>query len=398
MTGVLEGIRVLDFGRYIAAPYCAALLAELGAEVIRVERPGGNDDRQVMPVSPNGEGAVFMQMNANKRSLTLELGHPQSGDIVRRLVESSDVVVVNLPPKTLARFGLDYASLSAIKPDVILVSVTAFGSQGPQKDSVGFDVTGQAMSGAMALTGLPGQPFRSATSYVDYGTGLSAAYGALAAILSRFRTGKGRHVEASLLGTALTIMNPMLIEEATGARSRQPIGNRSPIAGPSDLFATRDGWVFVQVIGQEMFERWARLVGAPELIDDPRFADDLRRGEHGEILSRRMAQWCADRGSAECLGALKAARVPGCPLLSPDEALRDPQIVEGGFFDWTEQPGMAVPVPIARPPARLAATGDEDGAAPRRPAPSLGADTEAILAAVGYGGPEIAGLRDAGVI
>ncbi len=404
MTGILEGVRILDFGRYIAAPYCAALLADLGAEVIRIERPGGNDDRYVMPVGPDGEGAVFLQMNSNKRSLTLELGHPESGGVLRRLVESSDVVVANLPPRALARFGLDYAALSAIKPDIILVSVTAFGSRGPEKDSIGFDGTGQAMSGAMALTGLPGQPFRSATSYVDYGTGLSAAYGALAALLSRFRTGKGRHVEASLLGTALAIMNPVLIEEATNARSRKPIGNRSPIAGPSDLFATRDGWVMVQVIGQDMFERWARLVDAPELVADPRFADDLGRGEHGEILSRRMAQWCAERSSQACLAALRAARLPGCPVLSPAEALSEPQHREGGFFDWVEQPGLAMPVPIVAPPARLAgagagdADGDQDATAARRPAPRLGADTERILDAIGYSARDIAGLRGAGVI
>jgi crotonobetainyl-CoA:carnitine CoA-transferase CaiB-like acyl-CoA transferase len=250
------------------------------------------------------------------------------------------------------------------------------------------------MSGAMALTGLPGQPFRSATSYVDYSTGISAAYGALAAILARYRTGRGQLVEASLLGTALAIMNPVLIEEASGARSRTATGNRSPISGPSDLFVTRDGWVFVQVIGQDMFERLARLVGAPGLIDDPRFADDIGRGEHGEVLSAVVAEWCAPRTSAECLAELAEARVPGCRLLSPAEALVEPQHAEGGHFDWVRPPGLSAAIPLVAPTARLTA-----GARPeRRPAPALGADTDDIMKSLGYGDPEIADFRNSGVV
>lgn len=394
MNGVLEGIRVLDFGRYIAAPYCAAMLAGLGAEVIRIERPGGNDDRYVMPLTPDGEGAVYHQMNSGKRSLTLDLTQPKARDILTRLVAGCDVAVVNLPPKAAHRLGLDYEALRAVKPDIILVSITAFGSRGPRKDSIGFDVTGQAMSGAMALTGLPGQPFRSATSYVDYSTGISAAYGALAAILARYRTGRGQLVEASLLGTALAIMNPVLIEEASGARSRTATGNRSPISGPSDLFVTRDGWVFVQVIGQDMFERLARLVGAPGLIDDPRFADDIGRGEHGEVLSTIVAEWCAPRTSAECLAELREARVPGCRLLSPAEALVEPQHAEGGHFDWVQPPGLPAAIPLVAPTARLTA-GARLG---RQPAPALGADTDDILKSLGYGDREIADFRTTGAV
>jgi crotonobetainyl-CoA:carnitine CoA-transferase CaiB-like acyl-CoA transferase len=390
----LEGIRVLDFGTFIAAPYCAALLADLGAEVIRIERPGGSDDRFVMPVSAGGEGALFIQLNRNKTSLTLNLGHPRGSEVVRRLVESCDVVVVNMPPKVLSRLGLDYSTLSAIRPDVVLVSVSAFGPQGPEKDSVGFDGIGQAMSGAIWLTGLPGRPFRSATSYVDYGTGLAAAYGALAAILERQRTGKGRHVEASLLGTALTIMNPVLIEEASGARSRKPIGNRSPIAGPSDLFAARDGWIMVQVIGQDMFERWATLVEAPELIDDPRFADDFARGENGETLSERMASWCAQRTTQECLATLREARIPAAPVLTPAQALDAPQNREGGFFTWVDHPGLSASVPIVQGSVRLTGDGESDC----RPAPGLGQHTAQILNSVGYSSAESAELRAEGVV
>ncbi|MCF8502716.1 MAG: CoA transferase [Rhodospirillum sp.] len=387
---ILGGVRVLDFGRYIAAPLCAAMLADLGAEVIRVERPEGNDDRYLMPVAEDGEGAMFMQMNRNKRSLALDLTRPEFRGILDRLVRTADVVVANLPPKALAKAGLDYDRLRAIRSDIILTTVTAFGSSGAFANNIGFDGSGQALSGAVHLTGVPGHPYRSATSYVDYATGLSAAHGTLAAIIARMRTGKGQHVEASLLGTALAMTNPMLIEEATGARSRIAVGNRSPISGPSDLFATRDGWIFVQVVGNAVFERWASAVGAEDLRGDPRFASDIGRGDHGEALSERMRPWCASRTTEQCLEDLTAARVPVYRVLSPREALEADE--NGVFLQWTAVPGMPDPVPIVAPVARFSGY-PETGF---RPPPRLGADTEVILREIGIA-PSLSGCASDGL-
>lgn len=391
--GILSGLRVLDFGRYIAGPYCAALLADLGAEVIRIENPGGNDDRYVMPVTEKGEGALYIQMNRNKKSLALDVAAPDANEVIQRLVRSADVVVVNLSPKARARLGLDYETLSALKPNIVLTTVTAYGTAGPDAESIGFDGTGQALSGGIFLTGVEGQPYRSAISYVDYATAIASALGTLAALMRRAQTGKGEHVETSLLNTALTMTNPMLIEEASGARSRKPTGNRTPIAAPSDIFRTKDGWLLVQVIGQSMFKRWTRLVGEENLYDDPRFADDISRGENGPILSERMNAWTAQYTTDECLERLRNARVPGCRILSPGEALRHPQNVEGDFFDWISYPGLSGPVPLLG--ALFSFSGLAD-AAPN-PAPQLGAETRSLLEELGYTAAEVDGMVTSGL-
>ena len=187
----LTGIRVLDFGRYIAGPYCAALLADYGADVIRIEAPGGNDDRYTVPVAEDGSGAMFMQMNRAKRGLTLKPGSPEGREIVRRLVETADVVIANLPHDVLVKLGLDYDSLSAINPRIILATASAFGSEGPLASRVGFDAVGQAMSGTVHLTGTPDQPYRAQVNYVDFGTALHCAFGIMLALRTREATGEG---------------------------------------------------------------------------------------------------------------------------------------------------------------------------------------------------------------
>ncbi|MEP9355563.1 CoA transferase [Xanthobacter sp. KR7-65] len=379
----LGGVRVLDLGRYIAAPFCAAMLADQGAEVIRIEPSAGAPDREVMPVGVPGRGALYLQMNRNKKSLSLDIDQPEGRAAFERLLASSDVVVVNLPAAALKRARLDYDSLKAIRPDIILTTISAFGAKGDSRDRIGFDGTGQALSGAMCLTGTGERPLRAAVSYVDYATGIAAAFATLAALHERLATGRGQHVEASLLGTALAMTNPMLIEEALGARSRAAMGNRSPIAGPSDLFRTRDGWVMVQVIGDGMFRRWATFVGQPDLVADPRFASDISRGENGEALSAVMAHWCASRSSAECLAALEGAKIPACKALSPAEALTAPENTQGGFFAEEALAGGKAPVV-----AHVVRT-EAGQATPFRAAPELGADTAGILASLGYGAEEI---------
>lgn len=391
-AGPLSDLRVLDFGRYISAPFCSAMLADLGAEVIRIEPRGGSDDRVVMPITAR-TGALHLQVNRNKRSLAIDLKRPEATEIVRRLVAGSDVVITNMPPRGLVRLGLDYRALKEINPRIIHTNITAFGDQGPERNSVGFDGTGQSMSGAVHLSGWPGRPVRSAVSFVDFGTAMAAAFGTVAAVYERTRTGLGQEVKSSLLRTALTMMNPILIEQAVGTRTRVATGNRSPIAGPSDVFQTSDGWLMVQVIGQDMFRRWAELIGEPDLPGKPLYIDDIRRGENGEALSALMQAWCTGKTSAECLEQLRAARIPGCRVLSPKEVLMEPQNVEGGFFEWIEPAGLDQPIPLVRP-VQLGSL--EPGI--RRPAPSLGEDAGDILREFGYSDAEIGLLSESGVL
>lgn len=393
MGGILEGVRVLDFGRYIAGPYCAALLADLGAEVVRVESPRGGDDRYLMPLAPRKEGAMFFQCNRGKKAMTLDMSKPEAKGVIRRMIPGADVVIANLSASALRHLGLDYGTLKALREDIILTTVSAFGSEGPLAEKVGFDGVGQALSGAVYLTGEPGRPYRSATAYVDYSTALSCAFGTAAALLHRQRTGEGMHVQASLTGTALNITNSMLMEEATGANRREPMGNRSPIAGPSDVFRARDGWFIMQVIGQTMFRRWARLVGRTDLLDDPRFADDQLRGRNGAVLSEIAAAWAAERTREACLVALGDVGIAASEVLSPNEVVTGAQGLMETFFHSTVQPGIGG-VPVAKPPVQLsAAPVDSCGAHP-----GLGQHTDEVLGEFGFTRDEIGDLRRREVI
>ena len=394
MAGVLEGIRVLDFGRYIAGPYCATMLAEHGAEVIRIEKREGSEARYQAPVAETGEGALFMQINRNKLGLTLDPMRPEGQEVVRRLVETADVVIANLPPQTLVAMKLDYPSLKAIKPDIILTTVTAYGRGGPYSDRVGFDGIGQAMSGAVYMTGEEDQPYRAQVPWVDFGTALHCAFGTMAALMARKVTGRGQWVEGALLATAVTLGNALLIEQAVIAPNRVPTGNRGQTAAPVDLFRTMDGWILVQVIGQPLFKRWARLMGEDSWLTDPRFKDDISRGDNGAVISERMRRWCAERTSAQALAELAEAKLPSGPVLKPQQTLDDPHINHMGFFQPTEFPGAPKPAPLAKVPVWLS----ETPGSIRRRAPMLGEHTDQILAELGYDKKAIAALREKGVI
>lgn len=394
MSKVLEGIRVLDFGRFIAGPFCAALLADYGADVIRIDRVGGSEDRFIVPVTESGEGALFLQCNRNKRSITLDIDSDAGREVVRRLVETADVVVANMPPRTLANLGLDYATLSAINPAIILTASTAFGSHEGAGHRVGFDGVGQAMSGAVYMSGTPDSPTKAMVPVVDFSTALSCALGTVMALYERRMSGRGQCVEASLLQTALNLSSGALIEEAALSLDRRAIGNRSPSYGPSDIFRVTDGWIIAQVIGQPLFRRWATLVGMPELADDPRFGDDLGRGEHGEFLSGLMGKWCAGRTRAEALQALEQARIPAAPIYSPREALDDASIQDSGAYIWLDYPGLPRKAPIVAPPAMLSRTPPDVA---RRP-PTVGEHTEEVLAEVGYDRVQVQAMRQAGIV
>jgi crotonobetainyl-CoA:carnitine CoA-transferase CaiB-like acyl-CoA transferase len=386
---VLSGIRVLDFGRYIAGPYCAALLADLGADVIRIERIGGGEDRWVTPVGPDGVGAMYLAMNRNKRAMTLDPAAPAGREVVRRLVATADVVVANLPPDVLRSLALDLDSLRRVKPDIILTTVTAFGAGGPWSHKHGFDGIGQVMCGSAYLTGTPDQPLRAAVAWVDFGTASLAALGTLAALRARDKTGRGQKVEGALLRTAVAFNNPTLVEQQVIRPDRVATLNRGQTSAPSDLFRTRDGWIIAYAIGNPMFARWARLMGEEQWLSDPRFEDDEARGDHGEIISKRMSEWTAERTTTEALAALEAAKIPAGPLYTPQEALEDAHIRAAGLLRDTEYPGLARPAPLAPTPVDLSETPGRF----RHRAPTLGEHTDSILAELGYRADAIARLR-----
>jgi crotonobetainyl-CoA:carnitine CoA-transferase CaiB-like acyl-CoA transferase len=398
MTGPLHGLKVIDFGRYIAGPYCAALLADLGADVIRVEKREGREDRTLVPLGEKEdgtprEGAMFLQMNRNKRSLVLDPMHEAGREVVQRLVRAADVVIANLPGETLKAMGLDYESVTAINPRAVVAVVSAFGLDGPYASRVGFDGVAQAMSGSTYFSGTEDQPVRCATPYIDFGTASLLAMGVLAALRARDQTGRGQLVEGALLRTALTYFSPTLIEEDVLRIDRKPTLNRSQTAGPSDIFRTTNGWITVAVNGDPLFRRVCKLIGAPEWIEDPRFTSDKARGDNGEVISKRVGEWCAARSSEEAIAAFEKARVPAGPVYRPRETLDDPHVKAGGFFTTVDFPGIGK-APVAATPVKLHGT---PGTVYRRP-PVLGEHTDEVLGELGYSKEEIEGLKRSGAI
>ena len=393
---VLAGVRVLDFGRYVAGPYCATLLGYLGAEVIRIEKREGGEDRYIAPIAASGEGGVFFQTACDKKSLTLDPASAQGREIVRRLVRSADVVVANLPPSGLQSLGLDYASLKAIRPDIILVTQSSFGDTGPLAGRGGFDGVGQAMSGAMYMTGTPGHPVKSAAPYVDYATAVLSAFGTLAALMQRAQTGAGQEVKTNLLGTAMAVFGSHLAEQSALGIDRVPTGNRVQTSAPSDVFATRDGHILTHTVGNGLFRRWARLMGdADRWISDSRFQSDQSRGDHSEDILARMRQWCSERTTDEALRELQAAGLPAGPVHTLQQALDHPQVAAmQALHAITDFPGLQRPVRVPNLPVELSVSG---GGITHRP-PLLGEHTDEVLRGLGYSSEQITGLRDARVI
>ena len=388
----LKGIRVLDFGRYIAGPYCAALLADFGADVIRVEKLTGSEDRFVTPVSDDGAGALFLQMNRNKRCMAFKPTSESGREIVRKLVATSDIVVANLPDRALEKLGLSYPQLREIKPNIILTTVSAFGDKGEWTDRVGFDSVAQAMSGAAYMSG-DDTPSRSQAPWVDFSTALHCAFGTVLALLSLKQTGDGQQVSASLLASALTVMNATLIEQHVNSPNRAPLGNDAATASPIGMFKTKDGWVSCHVVGQPIFVRLARLIDCEEWIADPRFSSDLKRGENQEIILEKLRTWCADRSTEQAMNEFATEQIPAGPVLSPQQALDHPASQALDLLTPVDYKGLDKKAPIARSPVQLSASSMTLDSPPE-----LGAQTHDILESLGYDESSIELLKQDGTI
>jgi crotonobetainyl-CoA:carnitine CoA-transferase CaiB-like acyl-CoA transferase len=390
----LAGIRVIDFGRFIAGPYCAMLLADMGADVIRVDRRHGSEDRYIAAITESGEGGGFLSLNRNKRSLTLDTSKPESEEIIKRLVRGADVVVANLPMNVLKSMQLDYESLKATKPDIILARISTFGPDGPYANRVGFDTVAQAMSGAMSLTGFPGAPVRGIVPFADFGTALHTVFGVMVALYHRLQTGEGQIVDGSLLATSITFVQGLLAERHVLGIEREQLGNASFYAAPSDAYKTKDGWIVVSAVGNDMFARWARLVGHEDFITDPRFATDQLRADNREAITEAMNAWLSTRTTQEAISELAKARVPAGPVLGLDQVLEDPQVKARELLRYVDHVGAAKPVPLADTAVQLSAT----PGGIRQRAASLGEHTDEVLLEIGYTEEEIAALRKAEVV
>jgi len=390
---MLEGIRVLDLSRIIAGPYCAMLLGDLGADVVKLERPGRGDDLRDWR-GDKGMSAVFAAVNRNKRGVAMDLQHPEGVPLAFELARRADVIVENFLPGVADRLGLGYQAVRAVNRAVVYASVTGFGQTGPYARRPGYNTIAQGMSGLMAITGMPGTPpTRVGGSVADLAAAL-VAFGAVnAALVHRFRTGLGQHLDVSLLASTLGLLpDPVAHYFDSGVRPGRE-GNRNPNLTPAEAFRTRDGYLTVVLMNPDQWDRFCRVLGDEVLRTDPRFATNANRLANHSDLKARIETTLATAPTGEWVARFEAAAIAAGPIYEFDEVFEDPQVRHLGLLTEMAQPGYGQ-VRMLDFPFKASAT----PTAIRRPAPRLGEHTVEVLEELGLARPEIERLATAGVI
>jgi crotonobetainyl-CoA:carnitine CoA-transferase CaiB-like acyl-CoA transferase len=386
----LDGIRVIDLSRVIAGPWCGALLADLGADVIKVEDTGPGDESRTWPPHKDGEAAAYLLFNRNKRGIALDLKTPEAVEVVKRLVKDADVVIENFRTGTMESFGLGYDVLSQINPRLIYCSVSAFGRTGPRKDSPGYEALMQAFSGIMSITGEPGgQPVRAGVSFLDLTTGILCALGVSNAIIQRQRTGLGQRVDGSLLETAVSLLafhaEGYLL---TGALPRA-LGSGHPSLSPYRNFKCRDGqWIFIAAANDRFWQKLAKALGLSDLAADPRFEKNQGRVANRAELEGILERTIGGLDREPLLKRLEEADVPATPVNTVDQVMNDPQTAERGIVQRVTHPKLGE-IPVVGTPLHFSRMSP----GVRRAAPLRGEHTDTILADLGYSPDEINTLR-----
>jgi len=390
--GAFEGLRVIDLAQVRSGPTCVKQFADYGADVIRIESPPSSGRADLM-TGPR-DGADMLNLHRNKRLLTLDLKAPRGREVLHRLVDTADILVENYRPDVKARLGIDYDTLSAINPRIILASISGFGQDGPYRERPGFDQILQGMSGMMSVTGRPGEgPMRVGAAVVDVATGLYAAIGVMAALHERTRSGRGQWVQASLLQSGLGLMDFQAARYLVDGVVPGQVGNDHPTSMPTSAYPTADGHMNVGAGGDSIWHRLCEALERPALAGDPRFATDQDRSRHRAALNAVLAEVFVTRPTAEWLERLNGAGVPCGPIYTVDQVFADPQVVHGGMAQTVPHPTrgevrlLAPTAVLSRTPGRL-----------ERTLGPKGEDTEDVLAELGYGEAEIAALRADAVI
>ena len=395
-AGPLDGIRVLDVSRYIAGPYCAMLLGDMGADVIKVEPPGRGENSRAFGPFVEGESLYTMVFNRNKRSLTLDLRAERGKEVFKELLGKADVLVENFVPGTLEKMGFGWDTLRGINPRLIVTRISGFGQTGPLSRKPCFDVIAQTMSGLMDITGeAGGRPTMAGTYVVDYSTGLYATIGTLGALQARHRTGTGQVVDVALLDSALSMLMTAIPEQMLLGRTMTRRGNRDRYGAPANTFPTSDGaWVHLATAGEPMFRALMQTMGRPGLADDPRFRDNDARMANVEALEALIAAWTATLSAAQLLDALQVIGVPSAKVARVSDLVENPQLAHRGQILAMEHPKAGtVPmqgfsVQFGESPMRL-----------ERAPPTLGQHTEEVLAEwLALETERIAELRENGVV
>lgn len=386
--GPLDGVVVLDCTQVMAGPFCAMLLADMGAEVIKVEKPGGDDARRMGPPFINGESAAFLGVNRNKKGVVLDLKNDLDRGVFRRMAAQADVVAENFRPGTMARLGLGPDDLRKDRPELIYASISGFGQTGPYADRPGYDLIAQGMSGMMSATGHPGSPpVKISAPIADLGAGMFAAYGILAAYVRRLKTGEGQVVDASLLEAAVALTVWEAAEYWGSGAVPGPRGSAHRLVAPYQAVESADGHFNVGAANQANYERLCAALGRPDLLADPRFAGNPERVRNYAALAEEIQRTTRTRTSAEWLAALQEAGVPAGPVYGTDEALADEHVRAREMVVALEHPvagrvdNLGVPVKLSGTPGSV-----------RTPAPTLGQHTESVLRAFGVPEPQVAAI------
>lgn len=391
----LQDIKVIDFSQILAGPFCTMLLADMGADVVKIEKPNGGDDtRRYGPPFIEGESAAFLTLNRNKRSIILDLKSEQGIAIVRRMLEDADVMIHNFRPGVVDRMGLAYDDVSAINPAIVYCTVSGFGATGPYSSRAGFDLVAQGMSGLMSINGFPGAPpAKVGVPMADLNTGMFCAYGILTAYINRLATGQGQHVDASLIESGIAYT---LYESATYFATGEvagPLGSAHRMIAPYQAFATQDGYINIGAANQNNWERMCRAIGREDLLDDERFASNPERMVSIEALTPIMEETFRTRTTAHWVEALEKAGVPCGPIYNIEQVYDDPHVQSREMAVPLEHPksgsirNIGVAVKLSDTPGSV-----------RTPAPLLGQHSEEVLCQYGYANADITAFKEAGVL
>ena len=394
MPYALEDVMVLDLSRVLAGPFCGMMLADMGADVLKIEEPEGGDESRTWPPFIAGEASGYLSMNRNKRNMTLNLKTPEGQDILKQLVARADVLIENFRTGTMESFGLGYDVLQAINPRLVYCAVSVFGRSGPYKDKAGYEALMQAFSGVMSITGDPdGPPLRCGVSFLDLSTGLMAAYGVMNALFHRERTGIGQRIEVSLFETALSLMSYHAVGYLLNGHVPQRQGSGHPMIVPYQVFPTQDGEMFIVGSNQRLWTRLCEVLRRADLLQDPRFGSNMDRVKHRDILIPLLQDETQKYPTNVLHEMLGKAGVPCAPVNTLDHVLSDPQTLARDMV--VDIPHPLIPnLKLLGLPIKLSETpGDV-----HRPPPLKGQHTDDVLSDLGYREADIETFRERQVI
>jgi len=399
----LEDIRVLDLTRFYSGPYCTTLLADMGAEVIKVEPPGGEPMRDNPPWVENGKGGLhdrsrsgyFLGLNRNKYGMTLNLKHPKGLQIFKDMVKISDVVVENYTPGVMKRLGIDYEELKKVNPRIILVSISGFGQNGPYAKKMAFDIIAQAMSGLISLTGHPDSPpTKAGTSLGDVNAGVHGAFAAMAALWYREKSGMGQHIDLSMQEAMISILENAIVRWTIGGIIQSPIGSMNPNDAPMGAFRCKDGYIIICTVGDEHWHRFCRALGREEWIDNQEYATKQLRWAKKYILQEQIENVTTQYTVREVEGMMEKGRVANSRIMNIKDVVEDPHLKERGYFAEVDHPIIGKAIVQGMPFKMSETPGSID-----RPSPLVGEHNESILQKyLSYDTQEIKNLKDEGVL